>query len=117
MGGTWSRNKGLAFERWVANQFKAEGIFPDAKRHLENQAQEAKGYDLDNTGIYRIQCKRYKKYAPLTAIEEVQLQAEGEVQVLVTKPDNKEAMACLPFTEFLRLLKIAKEQGFFHVPD
>lgn len=104
MSGKRSRTKGHLFERWVANQLKK--YFPDAKRHLEYQQSEATGVDLVGTYPYLIQCKRMKRYASLTAILEVQVDPiEGGIPVLVTKADNKEAIACLPFTEFLRLLK------------
>lgn len=105
--GALSRRKGASFERWVAAAFRA--VFPSARRHLEFQVEEAAlGTDLVNTGRYRVQCKRFKGYAPLTAIEEVQCdELYGEVPVLVTRGDNKRALACLPLEEFLYLLKRA----------
>jgi len=106
--GRHARTKGHSFERKLAKDFRDRDIFPDAKRHLEMQKEEAKGYDLDNTGPYRIQCKRHKKYAPITAIEEVQC-LEGEIPVLVTKPDNKPAVAVLPLDHWMEMLIALKE--------
>lgn len=97
-----SRTKGHAFERWVAQQLRS--VFPDAKRQLEYQADEANGVDLANTGDYLVQCKRFKRYAPITCIDEIRPQA-GKTPVLVTKPDRGEPMAVLPLSAFIRLLE------------
>lgn len=102
--GKLSRTKGHSFERWVANKMKK--IFPEARRHLEYQDAEAFGVDIANTGIYKIQCKRGKRYASLSAIEEIQIDPiDGGIPLLVTKGDNKEPLVCLPFEHFLHLIK------------
>lgn len=104
--GKLSRTKGHQFERQVAIAFRE--IFPGAKRQLEYQEDECNGIDLVNTGHYRVQCKAYKNYAPLSAIKEVECdELFGEIPVLVTKGDRERPLACLPLDEFLRLLKKA----------
>jgi transcriptional regulator with XRE-family HTH domain len=105
--GKMSRTKGHSFERWVAIQFRS--IYPEAKRKLEYQKGECIGIDLDNVGPYLVQCKRGKKYASLSAIDEVEVDPiEGGVRVLVTKGDNKEALACISLDHFLHLVKNQK---------
>lgn len=107
LNGKGCRAKGHAFERWVAESLRK--IFPDAKRHLEYQAREANGCDIDNTGPYLFQCKRGRRYASLSAIEEIQIcPIEGGIPVLVTKGDHKEPLVCLPYKHFLRLLALEK---------
>lgn len=107
LNGKGARRKGHSFERWVAKRIRK--IFPNAKRHLEYQADEAQGIDIDGTGFYKIQCKRGRRYASLSAIEEIQLDPiEGGVRVLVTKGDNKEPLCALPFEHFLHLVKNQK---------
>lgn len=101
MSGKKSRTKGLSFERWAANSLAP--VFPKAKRHLEMQKEEAMGFDLDNTGPYKIQCKAYKKYAPLSKIEEVQRQP-GDIPVLLTKGDRKKPIVAMYFDDWLDLL-------------
>lgn len=105
MGGKHSRNKGAGFERWVARKFKA--IFPNVRRHLEFQREEAAlGIDLVHLGRYRVQCKALARYAPITCINEVKIDPiEGGCPVLITKGDRLEPMVVLPFDEFLWLLK------------
>lgn len=98
-----SRRKGLAYENDVAAKLRQAG-FPEAKRHLEYQSQEAKGYDLDNTGALRIQCKRYKQYVPLSKIEEVKCSGT-EIPILVTKANNKRDIAALYLDDFLNILQ------------
>ena len=89
----------MSFERWVANEIK--DTFSSAKRQLESQ--EGFGYDIANTGKYRIQCKCYKSYAPISKIEEVP-RDDGIVPVLVTKGYRLEPMAVIPFSDFKEML-------------
>lgn len=99
-----SRTKGHAFERWTAIALRV--VFPSARRHLEYQDGECHGFDIANTGVYRVQCKRGKKYASVSAIKEVEAdELFGEVPVLVTKGDNERVLAVIPFEEFVDLLK------------
>lgn len=107
--GKMSRTKGHAFERWVGKQFRR--IFPDARRQLEFQKEvAAEGVDLVNIGRYRVQCKRERKYASITAIFQVKIcPIEGGCPVLVTKGDRLEPMAVLPFSELLQLIKRAEK--------
>ena len=94
------RTKGHGYERRIAS--KLRHIFPAAKRHLEYQAGEANGVDLDNTGRLRIQCKRYAKYAPIAKIKEVQ--ADG-IHVLVTRGDRERDVACLYLDDLIAILE------------
>lgn len=104
--GKKSRTKGHAFERQVAAAFRA--VFPGARRQLEYHEDDCRGVDLADTGRYKVQCKRFKDYAPLSRIEEVQCdELLGDVPVLVTAGDRRRALACLPLEEFLDLLKRA----------
>lgn len=104
--GKANRRKGHDFERWLARELKE--LYPDAKRNLEYQKDQANGRDLANTGGFLFQCKRGRLYAPITAIEEIQVDPiDGGVPVLVTKGDGKEPMAVLSFTAFKRLVRKA----------
>ena len=102
--GKSQRTKGHSFERKVAAQLRE--IFPDAKRHLEYQDGEAYGVDIANTGPFAIQCKKHRNYVSITKIFEVK--DDSKIPVLVTAGDRLEAMAVLPFNEFLRLVKHGK---------
>ncbi len=101
--GKMARSKGHTFERLIAVMLR--GIYPAARRHFESQKEEANGVDLVNTGYYRLQCKRGRKYANLRAIKEVQAdEAMGEIPVLVTQGDRERILVAIPFEEFLRLI-------------
>ncbi len=103
LNGRGCRKKGHDFERWVANELK--GIFPDARRHLEYHSRDANGVDISNTHPYLFQCKRGRRYSSLSAIKQIQVcPIEGGIPVLITKGDNEEPLACLPFETFLKLL-------------
>lgn len=102
--GKLSRTKGHSFERFIAVALRH--IFPEARRHLEYQDAECFGVDLVNTGHYRIQCKRGRKPASLSAIKEVVAdELLGEVPVLITQGDRERVLVALPLEEFIRLLK------------
>lgn len=101
--GRRSRRKGHQFERDVAILLRP--VFPEARRHLEYQAEEAQGVDLDGTGSYKIQCKKLRAYSPISAIKEVVCdQFLGDVPVLITAGDNEPPVAVLPLDEFIRLI-------------
>lgn len=101
-----SRTKGHSFERHIASMFR--GIFPSARRQLEYHTADANGVDIANTGRYRIQCKRMRVYASISKIFEVQcldFLGEDEVPILITRGDNLETMAVLPFRNLLELIE------------
>lgn len=99
-----ARAKGHGFERYIANTLKH--IFPNARRLLENHKDDAKGVDILHTGLYRFQCKKYRKYVNPSRIKEVQCdELLGEVPVLITAGDNQRALAIIPYEELLRLLE------------
>lgn len=106
--GKLSRTKGHSFEREIAKQLRDEGIFPDAKRKLEYQIDECVGVDLENTGSLQIQLKRYKKYVNPSVIEEI-IKQDKKIPLLVTKADKKEAIACLYWSDFLKIIKFLVE--------
>lgn len=107
MGGAASRRKGLNWERWLAIQLRP--IFPGARRQLEFHENDAKGTDLQGTGLFRFQCKKLKKYSPISAIKEIVYQhAAGEIPVLVTAGNNEPAVAVLPLEDFIWLLEGAR---------
>lgn len=106
-----ARRKGHQFERDIANRLKE--VFPNARRHLEYQSACANGMDIANTEPYFFQCKKLKKYASITCIEEVKCdEALGDIPVLVTAGDGKPIMAVLPFEELIRLFKADREARF-----
>lgn len=107
--GAKNRAKGHDFERKVVNAFRNAGWLT-AKRHLEFQAAECKGYDLDNTTPFVIQCKHLKTYAPIAVINEIQAPSSA-VPVLITKPESGPTVACLRFRDFMRMVKALKRAG------
>lgn len=122
--GKLSRTKGHSFERQVALWFQEAG-FPDCRRQLEYHVKDAFGVDLQGTGPFMVQCKRGRTYAPITAIEEVNVEDAGDRRwqrreitpefaviepafacpILITKADKKPAMAVLPAEEFFKLIR------------
>lgn len=97
--GKLSRTKGLSYEREVAVQLR--GLFPDAKRHLESQKEEALGFDLDNTGSWRVQCKRGRKFAPLLRLKEPRVDKVGGMPVLITRGDCERSVIAFYLDDFL----------------
>lgn len=97
--------KGKAFERDVANLLGH--VFPEAKRNLEFQADEAiHSKDIAGTDVYKIQCKNYQNYVNPSVIFDVKLSSQEDVPVLVTKGNKLPPMAVLPLGDFISLLEI-----------
>jgi hypothetical protein len=92
MGGKMSRNKGAAFERWVANQLKAAGL--PAKRGLGQARSASEVPDVDLPGWW-IEAKRHKKCdreaAWRQAVEAAQ--ASGRTPVAICKDDHGQPTA------------------------
>ncbi len=104
---SYGRTKGLAFERFVANKFKK--IFPESRRQLEFQKETANGVDLYGTGDFKVQCKAFSGYAPLSCLNEVKLcPIDGGIPVLITKGTNLEPLAALRLDYFLDLVRKAR---------
>lgn len=98
-----ARKKGHDFERWIANEIGH--VFPEAKRHLEYQADEAmKGIDLVGTGAYAIQAKNLQNYVSIKTIREVERTKENR-PVLITKGNKMEPVAVLFFSDFVKMLE------------
>ena len=105
MGGKMSLNKGKNFEREVARMFQKIG-YTEARRQLEYHIKDANGVDLQGTGNWRVQCKRYSEYVSVNKIFEIK--DKSGIPLLITKADNKPAMVVLPLESFLVMLEVVK---------
>lgn len=103
-GTKFGARKGKQFEREIATALGH--IFPDAQRMLEYQGSNVIGVDLENTDVFRFQCKCTANYKNPNAIFEIR-EKGPHVPVLVTKANNRPPMAVLPFQEFVTLLEMA----------
>lgn len=107
--GKLSRTKGHSFERKIAQDLRS--IFPQAKRHLEYQSQEAEaGQDLDGTKPFQIQTKKYAKYVNPSMIEQIK-EVKGQYPVLITQGDRKRPIACMYYEDWKELLSLLKANG------
>jgi len=106
MSGSKSRRKGHAFERRIANDLGAAGY--DAKRCL-TEVREGNQGDIefgDGTPL-TIQCKCYEKVAPWRrAVREAEEAARprNHYAVAITKVNNDEAIAHIPWHDLLEIL-------------
>lgn len=101
MSGKRSRTKGHSFERQIAREFKELG-FEEARRQLEYNENDCNGVDLQGTGEWRVQCKRLKKYAPITCIKEIKTSG---IHLLITKADNEPTVAVMYWDDLKKILK------------
>lgn len=101
--GKMSRTKGHSFERAVAAALRV--VFPGARRQLEYHENDCLGIDIAETGLFKIQCKAWAKYAPIACIFEIRCDRQlGDIPVLITKGNKLEPMAVLPLDDFIRLI-------------
>ncbi len=106
-----SRTKGHSFERLIAQSLRY--LFPEARRQLEYHQRDARGVDIQETGNYRIQCKRGRRYHGLQGIEEIQCdKVMGEIPILITKGDSKKIMVGMYFDDWLEMIGKLKDQDF-----
>lgn len=98
-----ARKKGHDFERWIANELGH--IFPEAKRNLEYQADEAMaGKDIAGTGVYDIQAKNLQNYVSIKTIRQVEFK-KGRRPVLITKGNKMEPMVVMRFKDWVKMLE------------
>lgn len=95
------RRKGHNYEREIARRLQS--LFPDAKRNVTETQTGGQGVDIVGTGALAIQCKRLKRYAAITKINEIN--APGKIPVLITKGDRLPDMAVLPLDALLAILE------------
>jgi len=80
-----SRRKGANYEREVSSFFRDLG-WPDAKRHLEYQSEEAEeGRDLDGTQPFAVQTKCWGKTPSISALEEILISEEYPIPLAILK--------------------------------
>ena len=109
--GKQARARGLQFERDVA--IKLRRFFPKAKRHLEFQKEEAKGFDLDNTGNFYFQLKKKQHYASISCIEEVKTDNPLSIPALITAGDRSRPVVCFYLDDFLTMMDAGKLHELF----
>lgn len=96
------RQKGHSFERYIAAAMRMIG-YSKAHRQLEFQINNALGIDLAETGPYKIQCKKTKKYVPMNTINEVKAK-EGEIPVLIAAGDGEPPLVTMHLEHWLYLV-------------
>ena len=100
---TNSRQKGAAYERHVANIFKAEGY--DARRG--QQYCGANG-DADVTGVpyIHIECKAVERLNLYDAIAQAKRDAkDGELPIVVHKKNYCNDLVTMEFSEWIKLYR------------
>lgn len=116
------RAKGHAFERLIAQDFQELGWDCMTTRAAKggNWCATDNGIDLCGTEPFAVQCKRFKDYAPISCIEEIQPEKRTfasadallaaileQIPLLITKADGKPTMAVLPWSELKSLIRDA----------
>ena len=96
------RQKGFAFERYIAACMRLIG-YTKAHRQLEFQINNALGIDLAETGRYKIQCKKTKKYVPMNTINEVQAKGD-DIPVLIAAGDGEPPLVTMRLEHWLALV-------------
>lgn len=95
-----SRTKGHGYERECVKEFRK--VFGDCERTQEGDSLDRAGVDLKGTGRLRVQCKRGRKYAPITKIKEITV--SNGIHCLVTKGDRERSTITLYLEDFLELI-------------
>jgi hypothetical protein len=120
--GKTSRRKGANYERRIARKFKRAG-FPEAKRHLEYQGEEAEeGRDLDGTQPYAVQVKCWKSTPSIKAIDEITTTEEYPIRVAILKRTQSKGtkpleVAVVDLNVFLNMLDILQIYAQLGVGD
>jgi hypothetical protein len=96
------RAKGYGFERFIAAAMRMVG-YTKAHRQLEFQINNALGIDIAETGRYKIQCKKTKKYVPMNTINEVKFKGD-EMPVLIAAGDGEPPLVTMRLEDWLYIV-------------
>jgi len=113
--GKSSRRKGANYEREMAALFRELG-WPDAKRHLEYQSDEAEeGRDLDGTQPFAVQAKCWGKTPSISALEEILTTEEYPIPLAILKRskigEQPLEVAVMRLDDFKMLLSALLDKG------
>lgn len=105
-----SRTKGRNGEYQIIEKLK--DLYPDVKRHLEMQAQEAElGVDLDNTKPFLVQVK-LGTHVPKTNykfIEQIKPQLD-QYEVVCMRRDRKDWLVMMKLDSWLEIITMLKKE-------
>lgn len=113
---TDSRNKGKAYENYIAKLFREAG-WESAKRHLEYQSEEAvEGRDLDGTEPFAVQIKCWGKAPPITAILEITPDGDYIFPIAILKRTRSTGIptlevAVVDLTTFVSMIVLLRRHG------
>jgi len=101
--GKGQRKKGHDYERYIRNRFHK--LDEAAVRNYEYLPGADLGHDVEACG-YLVQCKRGKRYAPVSKIFEVK--STKGIPLLITKEDRRPDIVCIFLDAFMELLEEKK---------
>lgn len=105
-----SRDKGMRFQRWLANRWKELDYFPLAystgcgqARH--NRHSDVKVPDVANTDPLWIEAKHHEGISPWKALVQAERDCpEGQLPVAIVKKNHKGVMVCMRLEDWEELL-------------
>ena len=107
--GKANRTRGHSFERTTSKMLRENG-FPEARRHLEYQKEEANGIDIDNTEPFLIQCKATNNQPNIPKVmKEIKQNNVENIPVVFYKVTGKGTYAAFKVEDALMLMKLFKE--------
>ena len=78
---------------------------------LGNWSRTDDGRDVVGTPGFAIQVKSRRDYCPVSTIEEITVYPkENEMRLVVTKANNKEVMAIIPWEDLKLLIKVYRDK-------
>lgn len=102
-----SIRKGKNFERLIARYLRY--AFPDARRGFQFRG-ITEQYDIENTGIFAIECKHHKRVSiskEFTKFKKICAQKhQDKIPVLVSRDNRGDILATLDFKHFVCLLSL-----------
>ena len=113
--GTWSKTKGAAFERKVAQMLQC--LYPGAKRGIGQARSASEVADVDGTPWW-IETKAQHRVSIRAAVEQARAATDGRPILVITKDDpdvhgeKAEVLVTLNFDVFIKLLCDAVNNDF-----
>lgn len=110
--GKYAREKGHAYERMIAKEFREKfGFAQAATSRNTNRLADAQGIDLQGTEPFAIQCKNTARTINYPDVLKGMQHKQEEYPVIFSKVTNKGEFVILRKEDFCELLLMLKKEG------
>ena len=97
-----SRRKGIDFEQLICRVLRDRGYTAKSSREMSRYMDNVQKVDILTNAPFNIQCKRTEKLRPIDEL--IRLMPDSKTRIVISKRNNKPAVASMLMSDFEKLL-------------